>query len=211
MIEKFIKGTHLKRLDNIIQWQEKDVFTKESVSQHSFKVTIFTRMILEEIFGVYNSGEIAKFKLDCVTKAMFHDWDEAIFLRDISHEIKYNTFNGEKIREVIKEYVENEFNEEFSPALPPNNSAFDVLYAAVIDSDKCVKSVVKLADWLALYYFCEREINLGNKDFDAIKKYCENEILKAVLTMDEEITKRFSGLGLKGRMVKLYEDIKDIL
>ena len=31
MIEKIFSGDYLKRLDNIIQWSEKDGFTRESV------------------------------------------------------------------------------------------------------------------------------------------------------------------------------------
>ena len=37
MLSKIFNGKYLQRLDNIIQWQEKDVFKQESVSQHSSK------------------------------------------------------------------------------------------------------------------------------------------------------------------------------
>lgn len=41
MIVKIFNGEYLKRLDNILQWQERDVFKQESVSQHSYKVSVF--------------------------------------------------------------------------------------------------------------------------------------------------------------------------
>ena len=116
MIEKVFNGAYLKRLDNIVQWSEKDVFTRETVSSHSYKVTVFCRVLLEEIFRVDNDS-IREFKMNCVTHAMFHDWDEALLLRDISHETKYNEFNGDKIRaeldefcNILKEYVYYEHN-----------------------------------------------------------------------------------------------------
>ena len=80
MIQKILDGDYLKRLDNIIQWQERDVFKHESVSQHSYKVTIFARVLLEDIFGRTEDAKINKYKLDCVTHAMFHDWDESAFI-----------------------------------------------------------------------------------------------------------------------------------
>ena len=58
MIDKIFNGPYLRRLDNIIQWQEKDVFAKESVSQHSFKVAVFTSVILEDIFPTKNSHNV---------------------------------------------------------------------------------------------------------------------------------------------------------
>ena len=100
MIEKVFNGAYLKRLDNIVQWSEKDVFTRETVSSHSYKVTVFCRVLLEEIFRVDNDST-REFKMNCVTHAMFHDWDEALLLRDISHETKYNSYNGEQIRSVL--------------------------------------------------------------------------------------------------------------
>ena len=45
MIEKIYNGNYLTRLDNIIQWQERDVFQRESVSQHSYKVSIFCKVL----------------------------------------------------------------------------------------------------------------------------------------------------------------------
>ena len=178
MIDKIVTGVHLKRLDNIIQWQERDVFNKESVSQHSFKVSVFTRVLLEDIFGTNSRYDILKFKLDCLTHALFHDWDEAIFLRDVSHSTKYNKFNGEEVRAAIDHYVAHEFVEEFVPEDGENDS-YKMLNEAVVEPNKTVKKVVKVADWLALLYFCRRELALGNENFNLTYDYCKQGLLKA--------------------------------
>lgn len=179
MIDKIVTRSYLKRLDNIIQWQERDVFNKESVSQHSFKVSVFTRVLLDDVFGDSHDFQLEKFKLDCVTHAIFHDWDEAIFLRDVSHSIKYNEFNGQDVRNAIDEYVNHEFSKEFENLDEQDRVAYETLHKSIVDVDQKVKIVVKVADWLALLFFCRRELALGNKNFEATYKYCKQGLLKA--------------------------------
>lgn len=179
MIDKIFSRSYLKRLDNIIQWQERDVFNKESVSQHSFKVSVFTRVLLDDVFGDSHNLQLERFKLDCVTHAIFHDWDEAIFLRDISHSIKYNEFNGQDVRNAIDEYVNHEFSNEFENLDEQDIVAYETLRKSIVDVDPNVKIVVKVADWLALLFFCRRELALGNKNFEATYKYCKKGLFKA--------------------------------
>lgn len=179
MIDKIVTRSYLKRLDNIIQWQERDVFNKESVSQHSFKVSVFTRVLLDDVFGDSHDLQIERFKLDCVTHAIFHDWDEAIFLRDVSHSIKYNEFNGQDVRNAIDDYVNHEFAKEFENLDEQDRVAYETLYKSIVDVDLKVKIVVKVADWLALLFFCRRELALGNKNFEATYKYCKQGLFKA--------------------------------
>lgn len=179
MIDKIVTRSYLKRLDNIIQWQERDVFNKESVSQHSFKVSVFTRVLLDDVFGDSHDLQIERFKLDCVTHAIFHDWDEAIFLRDVSHSIKYNEFNGQDVRNAIDEYVNHEFSKEFENLDEQDRVAYETLRKSIVDVDPQVKIVVKVADWLALLFFCRRELALGNKNFEATYKYCKQGLFKA--------------------------------
>ena len=47
--------------------------------------------------------EFNNFKSNCIDWAMFHDLDETLILRDLSHLFKYNTFNGEEIRKYTVE------------------------------------------------------------------------------------------------------------
>ena len=179
MIDKIVTRSYLKRLDNIIQWQERDVFNKESVSQHSFKVSVFTRVLLDDVFGDSHDLQVERFKLDCVTHAIFHDWDEAIFLRDVSHSIKYNEFNGQDVRNAIDDYVNHEFSKEFEDLDEQDKVAYKTLQKSIVNVDQRVKIVVKVADWLALLFFCRRELALGNKNFEATYKYCKQAIFNA--------------------------------
>lgn len=164
MIKKVFHGAYLKRLDNIKQWQEMDVFKEESVSQHSYKVTIFARVLLEDVFG--NRGddvEVLKFKNDCVSRAMFHDWDEALILRDMSHETKYNNYNGKQIRGALDDFSKYRAYEEFSKnSEGEKNATSEMLLDSISNPDREVEKFVKLCDWLALAFYIKREESLGN-------------------------------------------------
>lgn len=192
MIDKIVTRSYLKRLDNIIQWQERDVFNKESVSQHSFKVSVFTRVLLDDIFGDLHDLQIERFKLDCVTHAIFHDWDEAIFLRDVSHSIKYNEFNGKDVRNAIDEYVNHEFSKEFEDLDEQDRVSYETLRKSIVDIDPQVKIVVKVADWLALLFFCRRELALGNENFNATYKYCKQGLFKAAVNLANMAAKYYN-------------------
>ena len=158
MISKIFNGAYLKRLDNIIQWSEKDVFTRESVAQHSYKVTIFCRVLLSEIFGVPKTERVARFCMRCLDHAMFHDWDEALLLRDISHETKYNEHNGTEIRKALDNLSRHLASQEFVDG----SVAGDLIYSSIEENDDVVHAFVKVCDWMALMFFIKREQSLGN-------------------------------------------------
>ena len=92
-------------LDNIRQWEERDSVIKESVSQHSFKVSAICVFLLEKVKDF--PSQFIEFKLKCVEYSILHDFDESILGRDISHVVKYNEFNGSDIRETLDEFVEH--------------------------------------------------------------------------------------------------------
>ena len=175
MIEKVFNGAYLKRLDNIVQWSEKDVFTRETVSSHSYKVTVFCRVLLEEIFRVDNDST-REFKMNCVTHAMFHDWDEALLLRDISHETKYNSYNGEQIRSVLdnlsKHLAVNEFLD--------GTSTGEFVFGAIFTNDESVNSFCKVCDWLALAFFIKREQSMGDQNLSAQETTVKDGLRKSI-------------------------------
>lgn len=166
MLRKIIDYPHLKRLDNIIQWQEFDTFTKESVSQHSYKVAIFARILLEDIFGDYSSKEVLKFKLEVVTRALLHDWDEALLLRDISHETKYNGYNGTELRRVLDDFSAYKSVEDFWSEYKGEEGTSRMLINNIQGKPEPVYSFVKICDWIALYFYMKRERDLGNHNLD---------------------------------------------
>ena len=199
MIEKVFNGAYLKRLDNIVQWSEKDVFTRETVSSHSYKVTVFCRVLLEEIFRVDNDST-REFKMNCVTHAMFHDWDEALLLRDISHETKYNSYNGEQIRSVLdslsKHLAVNEFLDETSTG--------EFIFGAIFTNDESVNSFCKVCDWLALAFFIKREQSMGNQNLSAQETTVKDGLRKSINRCVEILVQRF---GRDNIRVSVFEDL----
>lgn len=199
MIEKVFNGAYLKRLDNIVQWSEKDVFTRETVSSHSYKVTVFCRVLLEEIFSV-DSDSVREFKMNCVTHAMFHDWDEALLLRDISHETKYNSYNGEQIRTVLdnlsKHLAVNEFLD--------GTSTGQFVFGAIFTNDESVNSFCKVCDWLALAFFIKREQSMGNQNLDAQETTVKNGLRKSINRCVGILVQRF---GRDNIRVSVFEDL----
>ena len=199
MIEKVFNGAYLKRLDNIVQWSEKEVFTRETVSSHSYKVTVFCRVLLEEIFSV-DSDSTRKFKMNCVTHAMFHDWDEALLLRDISHETKYNSYNGEQIRSVLdnlsKHLAVNEFLD--------GTSTGEFVFGAIFANDESVNSFCKVCDWLALAFFIKREQSMGNQNLSAQETTVKDGLRKSINRCVGILVQRF---GRDNIRVSVFEDL----
>ena len=165
MIEKMFNGAYLRQLDNIIQWSGMDVLRKESVSQHSFKVVIFTRVLLEDILGHVEPDsidylQVMEFKRSCVDYAMFHDFDEALIRNDISHVTKYNEFNGSEIRRNLNELSRHLSEQEFNDG----TLSGEFVRSTIVHPDTDTKSFVKLCDWLAMAFFIRREQKLGNSN-----------------------------------------------
>lgn len=154
----------ISSLDNIHQWEERDSVIKESVSQHSFKVSAVCLFALEKIENEAKIKDSSwlKFKYECLKYAVLHDFDESILGRDISHTVKYNKQNGEKIRKELNWFVNCQIEE----------LNLDFLFNA----DDDVRMFVKMCDWIALYSFIVRNENMGVKTFKTEKQYCLQNI-----------------------------------
>lgn len=197
MLTKIFNGAYLKRLDNIKQWQEIDVFKEESVSQHSYKVSVLGRILLEDLFGSYTQDpNVLSFKLKCVDAFLFHDWDETLILRDISHETKYNDFNGSEIRDVLDDFVRHKVLEEFGENVllpyPVWTSSSTLLISNIVQEDTRVKTFCKLADWIALSFYVKRERELGNRGLEKqwlhIKEGLEKSIENVIKMLESEFS-----------------------
>lgn len=184
MIVKALLSDYLARMDNIIQWLERDVHQRESVAQHSYKVTVFTNVLLESLFqGQEETIEILRFKNECINHAMFHDWDEALIRRDLSHVMKYNDYNGDSIRKVVDDLAEHLAKQEFIVSGVVGGKR---VYEGILPTNKLVHSVVKVADWMALQYFVDRELRMGNYLFNRERAYCPESLLNAINKMLKE-------------------------
>lgn len=200
MIGKIFNGAYLKRLDNIIQWSEMDVTTRESVSQHSYKVTVFCRVLLEEIFGPKFKPEVADFVISCVDHAMFHDWDEALLLRDISHETKYNEFNGKELRAVLDALSEFLAKKEFNTDAVGGKFVYDALNV----TDSKVLLFCKVCDWMALAFFIKREQSRGNTNLSAQYVTVYNGLTKSIEKCKSILLTEFSGYSPK---VSVFDEV----
>lgn len=165
----------IESLDNIHQWEERDSVVKESVSQHSFKVASIAYFILNNInnetINVSDKSKFLAFKFDVLSYAIMHDFDEAILGRDISHTVKYNTYNGDSIRYALNKFVEHELSVQFDKVIP------------TVSQD--VKTFVKLCDWIALLTFINRNKKMGCVTFEHEEQYC----LKSMYGKLQEVNK----------------------
>lgn len=173
----------LSRLDNIKQWLELDTINKESVSQHSLKVAAFAAVLLEEVFDkdtLEYDYKLLNFSKDVILHAIFHDFDEALILRDLSHEVKYNKYNGEFLRNGLNSYAMYEFYRMFMPddklKDKPESKVEKMLHDSFFAKDNVVKSFVKFCDWLAMCMFVSRELRLGNKNINDKVRNCKTGI-----------------------------------
>lgn len=214
MIKRILDGDYLKNLDNIDQWQEVDKLNSESVSQHSYKVTIFARVLLEDLFGDISSSDpeiayqICSFKLDVATRALLHDWDETLIRRDLSHVIKYNSFNGDALRKNIDDLAEHLATKEFAQIA--NSDGGLTASSAMMINQICypveaVQALVKVCDWLAQKFYCRREVAMGNKSFDRNIEYIDCALIKSVDTLESFLKASFPELPIK------YEKLKQII
>lgn len=173
-MKKFVEK--IESLDNICQWSERDSIIKESVSQHSFKVAAIANYLLRSVCARgYDIPD--SFKTEVLSYAIMHDFDEALFGRDVSHVVKYNSYNGENIRNAINEYVEHLICEDF-PELDLNPAV-------------AVKKFVKLCDWIALLTFVIRNQNMGAKTFSFEKHYCKEKFIETVQDVNHILFSEF--------------------
>ena len=184
-LTKLFNRDYLARLDNIKQWLEYDRHQQESVSQHSFKVSVFAMSLLDYFWPTLDDGRhTLAIKYRTLKMALLHDFDEAILRRDITHEVKYNDFNGDDIRRVLDKYVDHQMQVELDSA-QEGSDIRDTLDENTTDYKLC-HAVVKVADWMALLYFLNREIALGNVGWPAeLKPYCVSNFEVAVTRLHE--------------------------
>lgn len=129
--------------------------------------------------GGGDNNTVAAFKYQTLKMALMHDFDEAVLRRDITHELKYNAYNGSELRNVLDEFVAHQVADEFgddsvvSKTLSKDAPYYDVAHA-----------IVKVADWMALLYFLKRELAMGNRSWPLnLLPYCKESYRKAVSTL----------------------------
>jgi 5'-deoxynucleotidase YfbR-like HD superfamily hydrolase len=182
-MNQFIK--RIVSLDNIHQWEERDSIVKESVSQHSFKVAAICAYLFEQIEGQTsadwkNKLSYVQFKCQCIEASLFHDLDEAFIMRDLPHPIKYNSFNGDCIRDSIDGFVTHEIS----------GTVFQKLFE--LSKSKDVHTVVKYCDWVALYTFLQRNHALGADSYLEERELCKDRIKEFEIDVQILLSNKFN-------------------
>src|ERR1700746_2681740 len=106
LISQLIFDSEFTSTDDIKRFNGMPTIRIESVSQHTYWVNTFTRIISEAIIlpEYRDKPEMLRFILRCVTKANFHDHEETI-TGDVIFNFKHNDFNGSSVCDLIDEYV----------------------------------------------------------------------------------------------------------
>lgn len=164
-MEKFVNA--IVKLDNIKQWEERDAEVKESVSQHSFKSGAIA-VYLSKVLCKDADKDMHSFFNDCIIYALLHDFDEAILGRDIGHMVKYNEYNGDKIRSVLNDYVNMEMKTNYSAIMDSMKPTYDV------------KLFCKMIDWFCQLIFIERNAKMGCNSFQYERDYCISNVRQKI-------------------------------
>jgi 5'-deoxynucleotidase YfbR-like HD superfamily hydrolase len=160
----YVADPTLNRLNNLSRWQGFPTQQKESVSQHSYWVTYWTTILMEELLvDCVKHKQAAFLKLEAIQLAVFHDLDEAI-TGDVAHPVKYNNVNGEALRKCLKEYAESAVRSKWD-----GDVAYDRLIMKAVLGDhsytaqrEMLMRIVKVADYLSMFNYAKHELELGN-------------------------------------------------
>jgi len=159
-----------KRLNNIKRYSVFNKFCSQSVSEHTFLMTIIAMQLGEIERGLGKKLDMAKL-LIC---SLFHDIPESIS-GDIIYDFKISK------KGFIKE-IENMEIKEIKNKL----KNFKFLESFVHLYSKCKDNslegqIVSIADVIEPYFYVSDEIKMGNKEFNKIKKVCIKIIKKCNL------------------------------
>lgn len=199
IIQDFIVESKYTNIDSIVRFSQYLTHNKENVPAHSWWVCMFTSMLLDGLFVKCEDVEFYKYKCECMQYATNHDMPE-LFTGDISHEVKYNKYNGDKILQALNEYEDFCVNKYLGTS--PEFTTF--LHCKQKPE---VKHLVKIADWLACIKHEYQELRTGNEQF---KELLETSINSVLILLGE------TPVVLKDFMVsncyfnKFIKDIKQI-
>jgi 5'-deoxynucleotidase YfbR-like HD superfamily hydrolase len=188
----FLDEKYSRNMDNITRFSLERTLRKETLAGHSWWVSFFTMSMINDIKNIDKSLIVEQFELDCIKYAIIHDFKDEIFTGDLDHNLKYNEFNGRKIRKCVELYGKK--------ALETNYGEKNVVEFSQTDIG-VIKDFVKVADWLALIKEVVAEISLGNKNSIKILDY-------AFLKMNSHLDNYISYLKIGNKANKMANYFK---
>lgn len=166
IFKRFLQDPEFDQLNNMVRWNGANRIKDETVAHHSYIVSWFSRVLAEEIF------EDDSIKLKVVSFALFHDFDE-MFTGDILNPFKYNEYNGVEVRNSIDEFLKFKIKNKFK-----TDSKTDKMFVNLLTKDfpDFVSKLVKICDWISMYFYLKKEFDLGNKSLDKQRDFCIRSI-----------------------------------
>ncbi len=195
-----LKSEEFNSLDNINRFNKTRVLKHETVSQHTYWVTLFIAFIMAELtcLGVKECDD-PNTKNEALLAGMFHDFDESIS-GDTLFDTKHNDFNGKDIKKSICAYIDHRMKKFYT-----NTPVCNVLNKAMksTENNELIRFIVKLSDWLACLKYEYSELQLGNIHFEAIMHKSQVQ----VNTLVHEFSTYFSNKYTKNVDRLVLEDV----
>lgn len=194
-ITSFITEERLRSADAVFRFNGEHTICKESITQHSWWVTMFTTIILDSIFNREADKQkhfIMAFKLSTLNEAIMHDTVDEIHTGDILHQFKHNVASGDQVVEAIESYVSKSKEEMLHNMSCDEDESEEAErfflgqidtygYVGNIVKDQLLRSsIVKIADWLSCMKYCANEMSLGNLSFIKIMNLSKVKLLKHI-------------------------------
>lgn len=178
-----LKGDNLKRLDSIFRFSGAPIIKSETISQHQWWVTMFTRILCDEMIVKDELLNYSAFALEVVSYAMFSDTGEA-YSGDVIYTVKYNKYNGPEIRKALDLFVEKKMEEELGHDSLIREYSLD-------PEEICIKNICKVADWLALLKQLVVEHSLGNSNLEKVFDTTFKQLEIQIDNCEKNIIKKF--------------------
>lgn len=185
IISEILQNPIYDQANNTVRWNGLNRIKNESVAQHTYLVTLFTRVILEELFSEYPYQSTKDRVIsETITYALFHDFDES-FTGDIIHPLKYNEVNGAQIRLKITEYLQS-CGDRFDTQSPTHQMIRKYVFKNRLKQFQ--KDIVKIADWLSMLFYLEKESELGNRGIGNTIDYCHDMLFELTANLQVRVS-----------------------
>jgi len=174
-LSNLLKYCH--RLGILERFNTRPRIKKETVAEHSYFVTLITSLLCDAI--ILNTHYVPN-KYLALKMALIHDLPESEF-SDIPHDSK------QKIPGLKDSLLELEMN-----FFKSEESKF--CYKKLSDNNSLESAIVNYADILAVKYYAEQEISLGNTNFISILEETEKRLMVIENPNIEIVFKVYSNL-----------------
>jgi hypothetical protein len=144
----------VRRLDSTIRYNSIPVYQQESVATHSFWVSFYALLVHKQLYPEQDS----MLESSVLKHALLHDIGECL-TGDVVRTFKYSS---QKFKEAV-DLAEYNMVEKYMPI-----QIKQVLNEIEMDSESSIgpyiKCIVKVADFISLYMFMNREWIRGNRE-----------------------------------------------